>query len=167
MLGDRERILAKVEEKTGVGKRDMWERKGLKNVRSARKILQMCLRMHGMTTTQIGDWMKKDHSSVAFNTRHYKPEEEDMANEILLELGFEPQKMMTWAESQEYRKKVWKEQKERRKYVQKACFEKKIVPDYQNYCLKTVWEEKCKKNTLTKGFLSDGALCVRMDLSND
>lgn len=105
--------------------------------------------------------MGKDHSSVAFNTTHAKDEEKAMATEIMEELGIEPKKLLT---ADEYnRLKKFEAEEQKRKYEHKPVYVKKIVPDYQNYVIKTVWEKKWK-NTSTRGILKDGALRVPADL---
>ena len=140
-MGDREKILKKVEETTGVTRKELWEKIRFSRVVSARKILEMALRMSGMTTTSIGNWLKRDHSSVAFNTTHAKSCEEVCAKEILIELGITPQKMISHDEWNRTFKTIKKPVA--LKKTRKPVFEKKLVPDYQsNICVER-WVEKC------------------------
>jgi len=151
MLVTAKDILKKVSEVTHIAEKEINGRSRLADISDARKLFWTCLRMNGYTIDGVAMIAHRDHSTVAKLTRDYYAVNKTLACGILNSLGAEVFEMMI--KPQDYAKlpngqktkycklsnnmklRVYAPLPERKK---REIVVKKI-PDYKNYCVKTIW----------------------------
>ena len=141
-------ILDKVCAVTGIGEKDILSGNRQFEVVKARVLYWITLRMNGYTTSGIGVLTNRDNTTVAKQTRKYEKAFKNAAESILNELGGTTFKMMV--QPQELHRMTKKERSEfcseittapKNPYIppKRHKIVMKKIPDYQNYCVKTIW----------------------------
>ena len=142
-------ILKKVADFSHVGEREILGRSRRQSITSARVLYWICLRMNGYNIDSVAVLAGRDHSTVAKLTRDHYDDNKQAAINILKSLGGEVFEMMI--KPQDFAKLTQKQKasycklsnntvlrvlplmNKRREIVMKK------IPDYQNYCVKTIW----------------------------
>jgi len=142
-------ILKKVSDFSHIGEKEILGRSRRQGIANARVLYWTCLRMNGYNIEAVSMLAGRDHSTVAKLTRDHYERTKTPAINILKSLGGEVFEMMI--KPQDFAKLTNKQKasycklsnntvlrvlplvNERREIVMKK------IPDYKNYCVKTIW----------------------------
>lgn len=132
---------------------------------NARTLMWVAMRMCGISSTKIGKFSHRDHTTIITMTRLHEKKMSREAAEILKDLGLIAYKMSVKPQEMKKLDKV-KEKVDLPPPEEEEILIERKVPNYKTGEIETVWMKQAwEKSSLAKLILKDGALCVSTDWS--